>query len=749
MNLTWAKRLTRFECAQIGLLLILIFIIWAVQTKIKPDSWNDTSRLAAVQALVEQNTWHIEETELGDWTGDKIFLEGHFYSSKPPLLTVLTAVPYRFFYDTFGTQLKLEPCAVEDGVCAYYWLTLLVVGLPAASLVALFFWQARRNLESAGLALFLTALFACGTMIWPFSLVFNNHIPAATCLFASFLLIKSDPSAKREHLKLLAAGLLAGLAISFELAAIFLSAALALLALVRHGRSLVWFVLGGIGPLLVTVWLDYQMIGTLLPPYFFSQGYDYPGGPFSPNVGGAVAPDSPLQYTFRSLLGDRGLLLYSPLLLWAIAGLIIALRKRGHPARLEAIILGLAILAHAVFIFTRTDNFGGKAYGARYFILALPFLFYFLTFSLPTDFRSLKGKVAIGAFLVTVVVSVWSAFQGAQAPWQTIQPPLFLQTRAFTPSLTICSNIGPEACLDRLLYPCGLADFGLARRRYELPPMDHRLEANFADRVILLGYDLPDRRIQRGQALPLTLYWQSLTATEADYIQFNHLLDDQLEKWANLERLPVTPYTTSCWVPGEVIVDRYDLQIDEQTPAGIYTLLTGLYPRQNGYLAPLPLVQSGQALDTTSVNLGRLKIGGAPPGLTLVQATPDQPLDVSLGQVIALRGFDLSQQEQTLVLGLYWQSLAQTETDYTVFIHVLDARGEVIAQMDRPPLNGHYPTSLWDAGEIVLDEVAVPLPQALPANGYSVHVGLYNFADGTRLPVPGSADNGIKLTVVE
>jgi hypothetical protein len=466
-------------------------------------------------------------------------------------------------------------------------------------------------------------------------------------------------------------------------------------------------------------------------------------------VAGTVAPDNTLRYTFRSLLGDRGLLLYSPLLLWAIAGLAVAVSNRRHPARLEGIILGAAMLAHALFIYTRTDNFGGKAYGARYFILLLPFLFYFLNFSLPTDFRSLRGKLAAAALIVAILLSVGSAFQGAQAPWQTVQPLLYLQIRPFAPPLTLCANTGDGACLDSVLYPCGLAEFGLVQRRTEPPPMDHRLEANFGGQVMLLGFDLPARRVQPGQALPLTLYWQSLAPMEADLVQFNHLLDGRLERWANLERLPVMPYTTSCWAPGEVVVDRYELQVNEKTPGGVYTLLTGLYPQEAGYEAPLTLVREDQPLDTSSVNLGQLKIGGPPPGAVPSKAAPDHPLDVTLGQVIALRGFDLARQDESLLMRLYWQSLAPTETDYTVFIHVRNPGGDVVAQMDRPPLNGDYPTSLWDPGEVVLDEIVVHLPAELPGAEYTVQVGLYNFADGTRLAVPGSTDNSIDLAVVE
>lgn len=56
-----------------------------------------------------------------------------------------------------------------------------------------------------------------------------------------------------------------------------------------------------------------------------------------------------------------------------------------------------------------------------------------------------------------------------------------------------------------------------------------------------------------------------------------------------------------------------------------------------------------------------------------------------------------------LHLSLYWQALTKVESDYTVFIHLLDDSGAVRAQQDAPPVNGSYPTHLWEKDEIVQD----------------------------------------------
>jgi hypothetical protein len=78
-------------------------------------------------------------------------------------------------------------------------------------------------------------------------------------------------------------------------------------------------------------------------------------------------------------------------------------------------------------------------------------------------------------------------------------------------------------------------------------------------------------------------------------------------------------------------------------------------------------------------------------------------------------------------LTLYWQASAPLDTDYTVFVHSLNAQGELTSQADGPPVANHYPTTIWRPGEIVQDSRLVP-----PGDHYLI--GLYDPATGERLP---------------
>ena len=74
----------------------------------------------------------------------------------------------------------------------------------------------------------------------------------------------------------------------------------------------------------------------------------------------------------------------------------------------------------------------------------------------------------------------------------------------------------------------------------------------------------------------------------------------------------------------------------------------------------------------------------------------------------------------------------QALTDYTVFVHLVDAAGNRLAGADgQPPV----PTSQWARGEVVIDERVVPIPDGLPRGDYWLVVGLYRADTGERLPI--------------
>ncbi len=295
-------------------------------------------------------------------------------------------------------------------------------------------------------------------------------------------------------------------------------------------------------------------------------------------------------------------------------------------------------------------------------------------------------------------------------------------------------------------------------RQFTVPEMSFPVEANFFDTATLLGYDLPQQRVQPGESFPVTLHWQARRTIGQDLTVFNHLIDQNFVQYGGADRIPLKYYTALLWVPQEIISDDYVVPVAQNAPNGVYWLDVGLYPSKQADQS-LPLVQDGQILDRNSVPIGPIKVGGPPDGVTVQSAQPQYPLDKRFGDQITLLGFDLmdtdsrplSLETQSSIpsshlenahLTLYWQSERQPEANYTVFLHLLDDQGNVVRQFDGPPANNLYPTALWDVGEIIQDEHIL---SDIPSGQIKLVGGLYRPDTGARLLINGGSESAAVL----
>jgi hypothetical protein len=96
---------------------------------------------------------------------------------------------------------------------------------------------------------------------------------------------------------------------------------------------------------------------------------------------------------------------------------------------------------------------------------------------------------------------------------------------------------------------------------------------------------------------------------------------------------------------------------------------------------------------------------------------------------IELSGANLSSQQLhsggTLCVELNWKAIKVPAGDYTVFIHLVNSQGQVVAQTDLPPRGGFAPTSQWKVGSTLADKHGLIVPGNLPGGDYTVQVGLY------------------------
>ena len=199
--------------------------------------------------------------------------------------------------------------------------------------------------------------------------------------------------------------------------------------------------------------------------------------------------------------------------------------------------------------------------------------------------------------------------------------------------------------------------------------------------------------------------------------------------------------------PTDMIIDQIELAYVFQTP-----------PSPDNAVAPQSAADliyrlTGHSSDgryTATYDLAAVAPTEEPPSSDS-QPARQHPLNVKVGDFATLLSFDQTADSATpggtLGITLYWQVNIKTTTDYTVFLHVLNAKGDVVAQIDLPSVNRRRPTTSWQHGEAITDQFTLMLPNDLSAGQYQLVVGMYDTASGERLKT-GQENDTIPLTTI-
>jgi hypothetical protein len=268
---------------------------------------------------------------------------------------------------------------------------------------------------------------------------------------------------------------------------------------------------------------------------------------------------------------------------------------------------------------------------------------------------------------------------------------------------------------------------------FESPAVKPR-SVPFSSAVTLVDYALNAQRVEPGGTVPLTLWWRSTHKLSDDNMIFVHLLDMNQEVASAGDVIPALGvYPTFLWKPGEIVPTHHQLRVPLRTLPGKYTVEIGMYNVLNGDRLDA-LDTQGKVVDSRVV-VGSVKVA---PRETITY-NPQRLQHANFGDQIALIGYDLQNGNapREFRIALYWQTLAEMDHDYTVFVHILDADGNIVAQADHQPHGGSYPTSIWDKSETVRDDFALTAPEGAKGN-FKIRIGWYDLKTGERLPVRGA-----------
>lgn len=349
---------------------------------------NELSRLAAVDALAVHGTFAIDDVPVARKIVEEDGLryhylidmvvnrrDGRFYSSKPPVYTLLLAVVPAAL-NRLGAGISLS-----DGgsPLALMLLTWAFVGGATAGAFYLFRREVGAFIEGREADL-VTALALGGTLFLSYSVTINHHTFTAALILAAFFLIGMADGRREPDLRATAAaGALMGLAAVVDIGHGFIFAVafgLYLLLYQRSWRAALAYGLGAAPLLLLHSIVQFSIWGSILPVQMLEGTKDYalsywrqPSGPDAWRI-----PRS--RYWFLTLFSMRGLFTLSPVLLFGLAGLLgdLAEAWRAEEGMPSPGLLG------------RARSGAGRGYAALSVLFGIGFLFWYFSFNAPTNF---------------------------------------------------------------------------------------------------------------------------------------------------------------------------------------------------------------------------------------------------------------------------------------------------------------------------------------------------------------------------
>lgn len=260
-------------------------------------------------------------------------------------------------------------------------------------------------------------------------------------------------------------------------------------------------------------------------------------------------------------------------------------------------------------------------------------------------------------------------------------------------------------------------------------PVPNATQIGLGDGLQLLGWELAQEEAQPGDRLNLVLVWSVEAQPEGEYRVRVLVTDATDQTWeAGIFQPTNQWHPTSIWLPGQAWRGQITFRLPIQAQPGKAVLAVQLL-EANG----TPLGPPGE--------LGTL--GVAPTDRVFTPPQPQLLRESNVDDKVMLVGADVWSDPVapggTLRLTLYWQSLAETDVPYTVFVHVLDAGGRVVTGHDAQPRGGARPTTGWVPGEYVADPHELSIPTELPPGEYVLEVGMYDagVAAMPRLPILG------------
>ena len=411
--------------------------------------WNDGSRLATVESLVDYHTLAIDRSiftapferdrdrpppyESDDWltnilgTGDKLLIEGHYYSDKSPVPALQLGLVY------YAAQRAVGLVARQNADRFCWLMTTVSSGLAFAVGMAAMFSLCLEVGLSIPLALMVAASLGFSTMALVYCEHVNNHsllLGVASLLMLELVRLARQGSSHPTW-RLMFIGSLVGMGYAIDLGVgppLIVATGGLIVYRLRSWRAVSLFAAGMVPVLLLHHAMNYEVGGTLKPANANPEYFLWPGCSFSSQnmTGGWKHPDLLAfgRYSLALLFGKRGFVGHNLPLYLMLAAAWPLLRRRDKHRPEVFFAVGWSVLTWVMYA-ANSNNLSGLCCSIRWF---LPLLVpgYFLIALQLRDRPSWRAPFAI--------LSIWgfelSILMVLVGPWTRHLIPYYWQIQA-------------------------------------------------------------------------------------------------------------------------------------------------------------------------------------------------------------------------------------------------------------------------------------------------------------------------------
>ncbi len=176
----------------------------------------------------------------------------------------------------------------------------------------------------------------------------------------------------------------------------------------------------------------------------------------------------------------------------------------------------------------------------------------------------------------------------------------------------------------------------------------------------------------------------------------------------------------------------YLMPVEQNLPRAITDWFSGATPTQFNAFddSRLYVLDQRERLAQTVVEVQTAEVSFAPEA---GRGTTQLPID--FGHAIELLGYHVEASPvnagQSIVMKTYWKATGPLPPFLTVFVHLLDQNGSIVAQIDRESVLA----DTLQPGDVFMQLHQIDLPPDLPPGTYRLTAGLYASNTGQRLPL--------------